>query len=73
MWGIELEGTYQLTGNIQLSANYVYLNPEYDEFIDGGVNVANDRSFPHAPEHTFSLLADGTCLVRRKRRNRYQR
>jgi len=64
MWGLELEGVIQPTDNIRLSANYAYLNPEYDEFIvfdqtlNADIDVANDRAFPHAPEHTFSFIAD---------------
>lgn len=58
IWGIELEGTWRPTDRLTLSANYASLNTEYDEFIDAGVDVADDRSFPHAPENTFSLIAD---------------
>ncbi len=34
------------------------LNADYKEFIDGGVNVANDRAFPYTPKMTASGNVD---------------
>ena len=50
--GIEIEFAAQLTENLMLNANYGYLDSEYDEYIDGGVDVKNNRDFPYAPENT---------------------
>jgi iron complex outermembrane receptor protein len=44
--------------------SYGYLDAKWIEFMEAPApgqpitNVANNRSFPHAPEHTVSLLAD---------------
>ena len=50
--GFELELLAQPVENLQLSLNYGYLDPEYDEYIDGGVDVADNRDFPYSPENT---------------------
>lgn len=57
--GLEIEAKALISDTISLGANYARLDTNYDEFIDGGINVANNRSFPHAPEQTFSIVADG--------------
>ncbi len=62
--GIELETAILLTGGTQIRANYAWLDPEYDEFIDGGVNVASNRAFVHAPEHSFNVAIDAELLRR---------
>lgn len=56
--GIELEFAWQMTRNVQLRGNYAYLDAEYDKFIDGGVNVADNRAFVHAPENSYNLMLD---------------
>ncbi|MES0874665.1 TonB-dependent receptor [Sinimarinibacterium sp. HSW-8] len=61
--GIELEAALRLGGTL-LMANYAWLDPEYDEFIDAGVNVADNRAFVHAPEHSFNLVLDSELLRR---------
>jgi iron complex outermembrane receptor protein len=61
--GIELEAALRL-GSTLLMANYAWLDPEYDEFIDAGVNVADNRAFVHAPEHSFNLVLDSELMRR---------
>jgi iron complex outermembrane receptor protein len=56
--GIELEAVAQLTDNLSLSLNYGYLDAEYDEFIELGVDVKDDKDFPYAPENTASVSVD---------------
>ena len=63
--GFELEVAAQLTDTVQLSASYGYLDADYDEFIERGIDVKDDRLFPYAPTHTASLAADWTLLVSR--------
>ena len=60
--GFELEGAFQVTDAVRLAAGYGYLDPKYDEFLDcgGKVDVANNRAFPHAPEHSFNASLDAT-------------
>ena len=58
--GIELEAVARPTSWLNLQATYGYLDPEYQEFIDAGVNVANNRAFPYAAQNTATLTADAT-------------
>lgn len=56
--GLELEMVWQVTDSLILSGNYGYLDAEYDEFIEGGVNVADFKDVPYAPENTASVTLD---------------
>jgi iron complex outermembrane receptor protein len=56
--GLEVEGVYLPTPSVRLQIGYGYLDPEYDEYLDAGVNVASNRAFVHAPKHTFSTTLD---------------
>ena len=56
--GLEVEGVYVPAQGVRLQFGYGYLDAEYDEFFDGGVDVANNRAFVHAPEHTFSATLE---------------
>ncbi len=56
--GLEIELIAQPIDSLQLSVNYGYLDPEYDEYIDGGVDVSDDREFPYSPENTASVGAE---------------
>lgn len=56
--GFEMELTALISNRVQLSATYGYLDAEYDEFIDGGIDVKNEREFPYTPQNTASLILD---------------
>ncbi|MEH6567576.1 MAG: TonB-dependent receptor [Halioglobus sp.] len=56
--GIELEMVWQVADPLILSASYGYLDAEYDEFIEGGVDVKNQKDVPFAPENTLSVAMD---------------
>ena len=60
--GIELELQAIPIDSVQLSGTVGYLNTQYNTFLDGGQNVANDRAFPYAPQFTASASADWTVL-----------
>ncbi len=62
--GVELEGAVRIGDGTVLRANYAWLDPEYDEFIDAGVNVASNRAFVHAPEHSFNIVLDSELMRR---------
>ncbi|MBJ7573985.1 TonB-dependent receptor [Luteimonas sp. MC1828] len=48
--GVEVEYQYLPTENWVISGNVAWLDAEYDEFITGGVNVADSQRFTNAPE-----------------------
>ena len=53
--GLEIEVLALLTQNLELSASYGYLDTEYDEWLSGGINIADQRAFAYAPENTVAL------------------
>jgi iron complex outermembrane receptor protein len=57
--GFELEAQWRPIEQLRLQASYGYLDGKYDEFIDRGVNVANNRAFVHAPKNAFNIVMDG--------------
>jgi iron complex outermembrane receptor protein len=56
--GLELEGFFQLADNFLLRANYGHLSSKYTEFLELGVDVADDRALPQAPRNTASAGVD---------------
>jgi iron complex outermembrane recepter protein len=64
IWGIEAEVQATPTEWLKLQGTLGYLNTKYDEFITGGINVADDRAFPYAPEYTWSISADARLWKR---------
>lgn len=62
--GAEFEVVWVPTDALRLQGSYGYLDGKYDEFMEPAAagqpitNVANNRSFPHAPESTLSLTID---------------
>lgn len=58
VWGVELEVMAQVTDSLRVGLNYGYLDTEYDEFIELGQDVSDDKDFPYAPENTASLNVD---------------
>ena len=60
--GVELDGLWLPVEALRLQLGYGYLHARYDEFIDNGVNVADDRAFVHAPKNTLNLLVDGRLM-----------
>jgi iron complex outermembrane receptor protein len=43
---------------LRFSANYGYLDSEYDEFIEHGVDVKDFKDIPYAPENTAMVAMD---------------
>jgi iron complex outermembrane receptor protein len=60
--GVELESAVIPFEGTQLRANYAYLKAEYDVFMDGGANVADNRAFVHAPRRSYNLVLDSRLL-----------
>lgn len=59
--GIEIEATAYPTDNLTLQTSLGYLDSKYKEFIDDGVNVADNRVFGHAPKYTLNTSIDWTA------------
>lgn len=53
--GIELEVMAQLTENLSTSFMYGYIDAEFNEVIDGGVDVADQWAFSNTPENVAAL------------------
>lgn len=56
--GLELEMGYAPTKTLRLQASYGHLSARYNEFVDAGVNVADNRAYVHAPKQSASLALD---------------
>lgn len=53
--GAELEFAYGGTLGFTVSGNLAYLDTQYDEFIDRGVNIAANQRFTNAPRTSGAL------------------
>ena len=58
MRGLEAELTVRPIDAITFHGSAAYLDPHYESYIDGGVDVSNNRAFPHAPHYTGSASLD---------------
>ncbi len=56
--GLEIETVLRPFDSLTINASLALLDPEYKRFIDGGIDVSDNRAFPHAPETTASIGAD---------------
>ncbi|ROS04850.1 iron complex outermembrane receptor protein [Sinobacterium caligoides] len=58
--GIELDVTAQLTKTLAITANYAYLDADFDKVTNGntGADVTADYTMPFAPEESYSLVLD---------------
>lgn len=58
IWGLELETVIRPADWLTINGSLAYLNAEYDSFIERGVDVTNNRAFPHTPEYTAAVGVD---------------
>ncbi|WOK35350.1 TonB-dependent receptor [Sphingomonas sp. C3-2] len=59
--GFEIEATAQPSDDILIQASLSYTDPKYKEFIDNGVNQADNRSFNRVPNYTAFSSVDWTA------------
>lgn len=59
--GLEVEAVAALHDDVVIHATFAYLDPRYRSFIDSGVDVADNRAFPHAPKTTAMTSIDWTA------------
>jgi iron complex outermembrane receptor protein len=55
--GAEFEMSARFDNGFGLQANYAYLDAVYDEFIDRGVNIADNQRFTNAPRNSGGITA----------------
>ncbi len=53
--GIEVEYQWLPSANWLISGNLAWLDAKYDEYIDGGVNVADSKEFTNAPDFSGAV------------------
>lgn len=58
MFGIEAETLVRPTNWLTFNASFAYLHAKYNKFMDGGVDVSDNRAFPHAPKYSVSAGVD---------------
>jgi len=56
--GLEVELQYSATPDLVFRSALGLLDAEYDEYIEDGINIADQKHYRFAPETTFSLGAD---------------
>ena len=56
--GLEFEAVARPIPSLTINGSFAMLNAKYKSFIDGGVDVANNRAFPHTPKATAALGVD---------------
>lgn len=56
--GIEYEVIARPTESFTINGSLALLDADYKRYIDGGVDVSNNRAFPHTPKRTASLGLD---------------
>ena len=56
--GVEVEYQFLPTEHWLISGNLAWLDAKYDEFISGGVNIADTQYFTNAPEFSGALNAE---------------
>lgn len=56
--GLELEAIARPADWLTINGSVAYLDAKYNRYIDGGVDVTNNRAFPHAPKYTAAIGAD---------------
>ena len=60
--GLEFETVLRPVEGLTINGSLAILDPKYKSFIDGGVEVSNNRAFPHAPKTTASVGFDWAVL-----------
>lgn len=56
--GLEFETVVRPVDAVTLNASLAILDAKYKSYMDGGVDVSNNRAFPHAPKATASAGLD---------------
>ncbi|WP_237245935.1 TonB-dependent receptor [Sphingopyxis witflariensis] len=60
--GIEIETIIRPAPWLTFNGSFAYLDAKYDSFIDGGIDVSDNRAFPHTPKYSVSAGFDWRVL-----------
>lgn len=60
--GLEIEALFMANERLMMRLSYGYLDAEYDEFLELGADVANNRALPHTPENTLGIGFDADLM-----------
>ena len=56
--GVELETVIRPAPWLTFNGSFAWLDADYDSFIEGGVDVSDNRAFPHTPKYSVSAGFD---------------
>lgn len=56
--GLEVEAVIRPSDALTINGSVAYLDAKYDSFFENGVDVSDNRAFPHAPKYTAAVGAD---------------
>ena len=60
--GLEFEAVAKPVDGFTFNASIAVLDPKYKRYIDGGVDVSNNRAFPHTPKFSATAGFDWCVL-----------
>jgi iron complex outermembrane receptor protein len=60
--GLEFEAIAKPVDGFTMNASLAFLDPKYKNYIDGGVDVSNNRAFPHTPKFSATAGFDWQLL-----------
>ncbi len=58
MMGLEIESVLRPVNWLTVNTSFAYLHAKYNRFMDGGVDVSDNRAFPHTPKYSFATSVD---------------
>ncbi len=60
--GLEIEAVAKPSDRLMVQAGIGYLQSKYLQYLDAGVDVADNRAFTHAPKYTVSTSVDWQAM-----------
>ena len=60
--GLEFEAVLRPVEGLTINGSLAFLDAKYLRYIDGGIDVANNRAFPHTPKRTAALGFDWRAM-----------
>lgn len=60
--GLEFEAVARPVDSLAINATLALLDAKYNKYLDAGLDVSNNRAFPHTPKRSASLGVDWAVL-----------